>query len=429
MSPLDELRASNPIPSWRAAAWIVVLLTGSALAWAHQARLDEVATATGEVVPQGQIKVIQHLEGGIIERLDVVEGRKVSAGDTLLQLNLGASGINRDELQVQIDGLQARRTRLTAEMHGRPLKFPPELEKRAREVVEAEREAFVSRQRQNDSTIEILERQVRQREQEINELLAKRSAITAGLKLGRERLAVSSDLLRDKLTSQIEHLAVAAEVERLQGQLAETQASIPKVRESLAEAQERVRETRLKFNRAAVEELGQVELAIARARELMTRASEQVSRTEIKSPIDGVVTKLRFHTIGGVVGPRDPIMEIVPSSDKLVVEAKLDPVDVGYVQASQPVVVKVTTYDFVRYGGLDGHVVRVAPDSTTDAQGRTYFRVVAETNKAHLGDDPGTFPITPGMQTTVDIHTGERSVLDYLITPVLKLKHEAFRER
>ena len=173
-----------------------------------------------------------------------------------------------------------------------------------------------------------------------------------------------------------------------------------------------------------------VALQIARMRETLSEASDRVKRTEIRSPIDGVVKNLRFNTIGGVVRPGEAIMEIVPIGDKLVIQARLSPIDRGYVQEGQKAVVKISTYDFVRYGGLTGQVAQIAADTNTDsATGQPYYEVIVRTDKTFLGDKAGEFPITPGMQATVDIHTGSRSVLNYLIKPILKLRHEAFRER
>ena len=170
-------------------------------------------------------------------------------------------------------------------------------------------------------------------------------------------------------------------------------------------------------------------MQIARVNELLNRASDQERRAVIRSPIDGVVKNMRYHTIGGVVKPGEPIMEIVPISDRLVIEAQLNPVDRGYVQEGQRAVVKISTYDFVRYGSLDGVVARIGASTNTDPAGQPYYQVVVRTNKTYLGDQQGLLPITPGMQATVDIHTGTRSVLNYFIKPVLKLRNEAFRER
>jgi len=226
----------------------------------------------------------------------------------------------------------------------------------------------------------------------------------------------------------MEHLQLEAEVDSLKGEMESLVPAIPRARAAVAEAEQRLEEARIRFRREAREETGRVEQGIARLQELLAEATEQGVRAEIKSPIEGVVKNMRYNTIGGVVSPGEAIMEIVPTGDKLVVEAKLNPTDRGYVEEGQRAVVKVTTYDFVRYGGLDGAVLHVVPDSTTDQDGAPYFRVIVETDKTYLGEE-GQLPITPSMQATVDIHTGEKSVMDYLIKPVLKLRHEAFRER
>lgn len=429
MSRLTELERRFPLPGWRGPAWLVAALIAIAIGWGAYAELEEVAVADGEVVPQGQVKLIQHLEGGIIRNLHVDEGRTVKAGTPLVDLDLGAGGINAEELQVQIDGLRLRRARLMAEAEGSTLVFPEDVAARRPELVKVETETHERRRQQFESAIAVLENQARQRELEAGELAARRNSVNRDLGLAERRLAMSADLLKQDLVPKMEHLQLESEVGRLRGQRSELQSTIPKVRAAIDEARERKREARLRFRRAAIEDLGQTELALARNLELLAKATDQARRTLVKSPIDGVVTNMRFHTIGGVVGPGDVMMEIVPVSPRLEVEAKVKPTDVGYVARGQKAVVKISTYDFVRYGALEGEVIRVAPDSTLDRDGRPFFQVVVRTDRSYLGDTPGALPITPGMQATVDIRTGSRSVLAYLISPVLKLQNEAFRER
>lgn len=229
--------------------------------------------------------------------------------------------------------------------------------------------------------------------------------------------------------AKMEHLQLRAEVEKLEGEAQSLTPAVPRARAAVMEAQQRLSEASEHFRRDAQEQIGQAEQSIARLREQLAQAVDQNRRAEIRSPIDGIVKKLRYHTIGGVVAPGEPIMEIVPTSDTLVVLARLDPTDRGYVHPGQAARVKITTYDYVRYGGLDGHVVQVAPDSITDSQGHPYFEVIVETARSHLGSDEHPLPISTGMQATVDIRTGTRSVMDYLLKPVLKMRNEALRER
>jgi adhesin transport system membrane fusion protein len=436
MGPLDDLVVRYPLPPWRHAAWLAAGLIVAAIAWAAAARVEEVAVAPGEVVPQGKVKVIQHLEGGIVEAIFVAEGDRVAAGTPLLRLNLATAGVNRAELQARLDRETMRRARLKAETAAQPaqspavLVLPDDAAGRQPAIAAAEQKAFEARRRELASATAVLQEQLRQRALAVDELEAKRRATAANLALARERLKLSDSLLAEGLTARLEHLKLQAEVAALDGELAQLQPALPRARAAVTEIEQRLRETEARFRRDANEQLTDSEEQIARLGELLAQATDQGARAEIRSPIDGVVKKLRYNTLGGVVASGDPIMEIVPTEERLVVAARLNPADRGYVHAGQAATVKVTTYDFVRYGGLAGRVVHVAPDSSADAKsGAAYFEVVVETGDAELAGPAGPLPITPGMQATVDITTGDRSVLSYLVQPVLKLRHEAFRER
>lgn len=428
-NPLDRLLDDHPMPTWRFAAWPVMVLLVIALAWAYFARLEEVSVATAEVVPQGRVKVVQHLEGGIIQDIFVQEGDTVSEGASLLQLDLASTGTNREELQVRLDSEVLVLARLRAEANGTPLEFPSDVASRRPALVSTQRQAYEARLSEFESSLGVLGEQVRQKELEVQELQAQQRAISNNLRLAQERFTLSESLLSEGLTARIEHLELQSEVESLQGELESTNSAIERAEAAISEARERENEAELRFRREANDDLGEAEQTVARTTELMAQADQQGVRAEIKSPTDGIVKNMRFNTIGGVIGPAEPILEIVPTGDKLVIEAKLNPTDRGYVTQGQPALVKVSTYDYARYGGLDGFVTLVAPDSSTDDDGEPYFRVVVETDRTYLGAREGDLPITPGMQATVDIKTGDRSVMDYLIKPVLKLRDEAFRER
>ncbi len=426
---LDTLLAQHPMPSWRRFAWPVMIFLVAAMGWAYFALLDEVATAEGEVVPQGKVKMVQHLEGGIIEALFVTEGDLVRAGAPLLQLDLASSGTNLEELQVRLDSELLVRARLIAESKGTDIQFPQEAAERRPTLANAQRQAYEARKRELGSTLNIMREQVKQKQLETKELAARTKAVKRNYKLAGERLKMSQSLLSEGLTAKIEHLELEAEVESLDGELRSLQPSLPKALAAVEEATQRLQEGEGRFRREAQDELGKVEQNIARVNELINQANEQGSRAEIKSPIDGIVKNMRYNTIGGVVRPGEPILEIVPTSDKMVIEVKLKPTERGFIRPGQPAVIKISTYDFARYGGLDGEVIRVAPDTSLNEDGTPYFRVVVRTEKNYLGQTEGDLPITPGMQATVDIHTGKKSVMDFLIRPILKLRHEAFRER
>jgi len=426
---LDALLARHPMPSWRIFAWPVMGFLVAAMTWAYFASLAEVTIASGEIVPQGKVKTVQHLEGGIVQALFVSEGDLVRKGSPLLQLDLASSGTNIEELKVRLDSELLVRARLVAESRGTEIEFPPDLASRRPTLADAQRQAYDARKRELSSTLNVMREQVKQKQLEIKELEAKRNAVVRNYKLAAERLKMSKSLLNEGLTAKMAHLELEAEVENLDGELRGLVPAIPKAQAAVEEATQRLREGEGRFRREAQDELGKVQQNIARINELIVQANEQGSRSEIKSPIDGIVKNMRYNTIGGVVRPGEAIMEIVPTSDKLVVDAKLNPTERGFIRAGQAAVVKISTYDFARYGGLDGVVIRVAPDTSLRDDGTPYFRVVVRTDKNYLGAHEGDLPITPGMQATVDIHTGQKSVLDYLMRPVLKLRDEAFRER
>lgn len=428
-SALDDVLKRRPQRGWGAVSLAIILALVAAVIWASVTKLDEVAVAMGEVVPQGQTKVIQHLEGGIVRELAVREGASVKAGDALLRLSLGAGPVNRAELLVRRDGLALRRARLAAEASGEDILFPADAAGRQPQLAASERAAYDGRKRELATARSVLSEQLSQRGSEILELQARATALAGELRISREKLQISTDLLKDGLTSRLDHLDAQREVGRITGERRRTAAQIETANAARAEAAARLRELGEKFASQVRDELGTVEIDLRRADELMAEATEQKGRTEIRSPIDGTVKNLRYNTIGGVVRPGDAIMEIVPERDRLVIEARLDPADRGYVRVGQPAVVKLSTYDFVRYGGLEGRVVRIAPDTDNSNTGRTFFRVIVETDRTWLGTEQGALPISPGMEATVDIRTGRRTVIDYLLRPILKLRSEAFRER
>lgn len=429
MSQLDQMLARFPLPSWRPLAWTAMALLGIAGAWAGQAQLDEIVTAGGVVVPKGQVKVVQHLEGGIVTVIHVRDGDRVRGGQALLQLDLGAGGINREELQVRLDGLRLKQARLNAELEGTALTLSESEASRQPKMARAETAAFESRKRELDSGLRLLRNRIRQQEFEIAEIDSRRESVQKRFELASEQQEIISSALASRLVARMDALALEREVEAIRGELAKLGIERSKGEEALLEAIEREQQEKERFRSQAAGELSQTELEIRRHEELLAKAADQVQRTEVLSPIDGVVKNLRINTVGGVVGPGEPIMEVVPSDDSLVIEARLAPVDVGHVEVGQPAVVKISTFDYLRYGALDGRVVHVAADSTIDESGEQFFKMIIATASDAIHSAGRAYRMTPGMEALVDVRIGSRSVLSYLLKPVLKLQHEAFRER
>lgn len=430
---LYHLANSYPLPTWRPIARVVMTLAALFIGWAMVARLDEVAIAEGEVVPEGKVKVIQHLEGGTVREIHVADGTEVQEGTPLMLIELPVSSLNKDELQVRLDGYILQRARLEAELTGAPLAFPQAEAQRHPALVESERRSFEARRNALKASLAVMQDQVRQKGLEVQEYETKQRAIMTSLRLAQERFEMSKDLMKSGLASRMDHVQTESQLEDLRGQLESIRASIPRAQAAQQEARSRMEEEQARFQRTAQGEMSEAELNVARTTELLTQATDQQRRTLILSPIDGIVKNLRANTIGGVIRPGDPIMELVPLHERLQIDAKLSPMDRGYVQPGQRATVKISAYDYTTYGGLEGDVILVAPDTTvpqTQApNAQPYYRVVVQTDRAYIGDEAAKRLISPGMQATVEIHTGTRTVMEFLVKPVLKLRHEAFRER
>jgi len=424
-SLLDKYRATHgsylPI--------LVILLLVSTFSWMFVSELDEVAVATGQVVPQGQVKLIQHLEGGIVTEILAKEGQKVGKGERLMQLRLGADRVRSSEIELQAAGLEIKRDRLQAELDKQRFSLPKNVDAKIRKIFQKEILTFDNRKRQVNGSIKILEANARQKILEIKELESRIKGRETSLKLALKRLQIAESLEKANLSTKMEVLDLENEYAQLKSEISELQTSLQRAKEAHTEARQRATSLTLDFNREVSEELGRVEIALAQTEEQLKTASELVNQTALYSPIEGIVKNLRQHTIGGVVQPGEAIMEVVPAQDTLVIETKLSPIDVGYVRVGQNADVKILTYDFLRYGSLPGLVKNVAADTSTDLRGDPYFRVEIETERNYLGKDSGSLPITPGMQAEINIKTGTRSVFNFLISPVLKTWHAAFKER
>lgn len=427
---LAELERRYRIPGWRTVAWLVMATLIALCAWIAVAQVDEVAVAIGEVVPQGKVKTVQHLEGGIVREILVAEGDAVEADAALVRLELSRSEGNADELRIRIGGLQLVRTRLRAEAEGAAsVDFPADLAERYPDIVATELDTFQAHQQRQRARVAALEAELRQRQLDLTELRARQRALRNDLALARDKLEISTKLIEKNLTPKLEHIQLQRDVQELQGALGTIRPALPRAEAAIAAAEDRLREESLNARSATLADLSTVEREIARLDELLSKADEQALRTTIRSPIAGVVKNLRTNTIGGVVAPGEVIMEIVPTDDALVIQAQLRPADRGYVREGQPALVKITAYDFIQYGGLEGQVQQIAADSNRDQSGNAYFQVIVETDRGFLEAGTEKLPISAGMEATVDIQTGTRSVLAFLLKPFLRLRLEAFRER
>ncbi len=431
MSSLQKMIKAKKKSHWLYPSRFIFLLLLALGYWAHTTVINEVAIAPGKVVPIGQVKTVQHLEGGIIKELNITEGQPVQAGTPLMTLTLGVGKLNRKELQTELDGYRLMEARLMAETQGASvLRFPPASAERRPQIAEREQTTFEARRSELTGQLSVIRKQIKQKELSIESLLTRRDAASSKLNLAEENQSLAEDSMKRGMGMRSEYLELSSDVENLLGEIRTIDAEIPAARADIEEAKARLSESRLTYKSKSSEQLSKVAREISRIEKVFSQATEQQRRTVIRAPIDGTVKNLKYTNVGAVVRPGEAIMELVPSHDSLVIEARLSPTDRGYVQLGLAANIKVSAYDFVQYGGLAGKVARIAPDTDKTEDGIPYYRVIISTEKTYLdGKNNQRLPITTGMETQVDIVTGQRSVLEFFLRPLLRLKDEAFRER
>jgi adhesin transport system membrane fusion protein len=415
-------------PQWRLWDRRALIVLALIILWTLFARIDRVVTAPAKVIPIDKVKVIQHLEGGIVKSLVVKEGQQVKAGDALVVLDLATVGVNGMELSTRMAAMNLTKARLKAESSGAELTVPSKIDKKLQASANAERNTFLARRSEHQSTLAALEGQLTQARQRVGELRARLNSSQQSLRLAQQELAISEKLIADRLVSEIEHSQRKGNVERLKGDVAAAEQSIPGALAQVDEMLARKAEETGKYRRRASDELVELERNAATLGEQVTRADDQEGRSVIRAPIDGYVKNLKYVAMGNVVKAGEPIMEIVPTKDQLVLEVKLMPADRGYVKLGQEAIVKISAYDFYRYGGLEGKVQAIAADTDEGRNQEQYFRVIVETKQAYFGDYSQGMLITPGMNGEVDIKVETQSLLWALLRPIFRLKAEAFKE-
>jgi adhesin transport system membrane fusion protein len=406
----------------RAAALAIVAL----LLWAALAQMDEVTRGDARVVPSRQLQVVQSLDGGVVAEILVREGQVVEAGQLLLRVDETRAGAGVRESASQGFSLRARAARLRALAEGVPFVAPQGRDDDEKRVVIDERRLYESRVSELATTLSINRQQLAQKQQELTEAQSKRATALRSLDLTQQELAQTRPLLATGAVSQVDVLRLERDVSRFRGEADQTGAQIARAEASIGEVQRKAQETELTFRNEARKDLGETMAKLNALNEGAVALADKVDKAQVKSPVRGRVQRLLANTVGGVVQPGKDIVEIVPLDDTLVLEARVAPKDIAFIHPGQSANVKLTAYDFSIYGGLDAKVENISPDSVVDEKGNAYFLVRVRTLKAGFGDK---LPIIPGMTAEVDVLTGRKSVLSYLLKPVLKVQSRALSER
>nr|WP_259645184.1 HlyD family type I secretion periplasmic adaptor subunit [Pseudomonas cichorii] len=413
----------------RLTVWVATALILSALIWAHYAVLQEVTTGEGKAIPSSKVQVIQNLEGGIVTEIFVREGQVVNKGDTLLRLDDTRFLSNRGESEVDRLTLTAQVERLAAEAEGRPLLLPQELLDKAPQVAADERALYESRQRRLDGEQRTLNEQLRQKTQELAEFRSRQEQFRNSLALVQQELDMSIPLVGSGAVSPVEILRLKRNAVEMRGSMNANTLAIPRAEAAINETRSRIQESELTFRSEASRELNEKRADLAKISANRIAIDDRMTRTTVTSPVRGIVKTLKINTIGGVVQPGSDLLEIVPLEDNLLIEARVRPQDVAFLHPGQKAMVKFSAYDYTIYGGLPARLEMIGADTVTDDKGNSFYLIQVRTDRNHLGGDDRPLLIIPGMVATVDIITGEKSVMDYLLKPVLKGGSEALRER
>ena len=415
----------SPLRARKLLYWVTGILI-ILITWANFTEVDEVTRGEGRVIPSGQVQVVQSLDGGIVAKILVAEGQTVTQGDPLILIDETRAVSSLRENRAQYLALLGKESRLKALTSGTAFDPPKELMAEFPEIYSQELALYNASREELASQIDIARQQLRQKERELQEVRASYAQADRGYQLTMKELEVTKPLLASGAVSDVDILRLERDASRLLGDREQAGAQIGRVQSSIAEAQRKIAEveqTQLSKMRTELNETtGKLNALMATSEGL----SDKVNQATLRAPVNGKISRMYVNTVGGVIQPGQEVIEVVPSDDALVLETKIQPKDIAFVTHAQKATVKLTAYDYTIYGTLDARVESISADSIIDDKGNAFYIVKVRTLESRLGEG---LPIIPGMVAQVDIITGKKSVLSYLLKPVLKAKSYAFTER
>ena len=414
----------------RMIVWSIMAFMFVFMLWAGFAELDEVTVGEGKVIPSRQLQIVQNLEGGIISEVLIKEGDIVDEGQTLLRFDGIIMNASLQENRRKIQALKSKKARLQAEVGGKTLRFDETLIKAFPELIQQERELYESREKELQARIAGVDSQNKQIGQEIDGLRSKLNTLKKSIVISNKELEITRPLFLEGAVSKVELLGLERVVNDMQGEIEMVQLEIPRLGTQQEEMRTKRTEVELTFRNQAREELNQIIGELSALEEGAIALRDKVDRTAVLSPVRGVVKRVLASGIRSVVQPGSDLVEIVPLDDALLVEAKIRPADIAFIHPGQEVMVKFTAYDFSIYGGVTAKLEQISADTILDAvDGESYYLVKVRTDKTRLGTVKRPLEIIPGMVASVDILTGKKTVLEYLMKPVFKARQQALRER
>ena len=407
--------------------WFVTVV--AALVWASIAKVDEIVRASGKIVPSGENKVLQNLEGGIVESIDVHEGERVKKNQVLLHIKNVRSRSELAGYLSQYNELLAKAARLKSQAQRKPLKFDEVVRKKHPELVAREKALYETNIGKLKAQLETIRKQIRQKQIMLREAREKLKNLRKSYALIQEEVKMSEPMVKEGVKSKVDFLKLKREANSVLTEIESLKASIPRLQSAIEESRSKLDEAKLKFESESEQQLNKTLGELERVTEKIKAFKDTVARTVVRSPVDGIVKKLYVNTIGGVVKPGMDLVEIVPMDKTLIAEVKVSPKDIAFIYPGQKALLKFTAYNFALYGGLEGEVVNISPDTVTDNKDRTFYIVRIKTKAGYLESGGKKLKIIPGMVVNADIITGKRTILQYLIDPLIRSKDYIFTER
>lgn len=395
--------------------------------WAATSEVDEVVRGHGKVIPNSQTQVIQHLEGGIISDILVREGDMVKKGEIIYKLSQAFFDANLKEKEIETYALRAKKKRLRTILDSNEtLIFSEPILQNVPTIARNERRIFESKISEYQSNIKQLEDIAEQKRLAIEELENRLRNLKVELSLARESLSITEKLYKSKATSRQEYLRELSKKQNLVTEVEDVKNKIPVLKEEYSEALLKIESEKSKQESEVLNDLNEVSIKLQQLEETNRAIRDRSTRSEIKSTVDGVVNKLYFHTLGGIIKPGDKIAEITPINDSLMIEAKIKPSDRADIWVGQKARVEITAYDFSRYGMLNGDLVNISADTFTDEQGQVFYNVFVKVDRSNFGEEN---PIMPGMLANIHILTGKKTILEYILIPIKKVANNALIEK
>jgi adhesin transport system membrane fusion protein len=416
-----------------ASLFIIGALFVSSVAWASFAEVDEIARGEGKVIPASKTQIIQASEPGVVQEIAVKIGQIVKKNDLIIRLDNTMNTSSLGEQQAKARALRTRIARLKFEQTGNiegPFPCPAEIQKVAPEICDNEQKLLVARRDNFQVKLSVLKSRLDQRLNELDEANANLDRLTKNLEVSDRETALVESMVKKGLMARTEQIRVEREQTELHGQLNLAGETIKKAKAAIAEAKLQVNELGLQLQQEALSDLTQALADLSVVDETIRGATDKVARTDIRSPVDGIVNTLDINTVGAFVQPGAVVAGIVPTSETLLVEARVSPRDVAFIRPDQDALIKITAYDFSIFGGIEGKVSNITADSLVDQKtGEPYYQVRVATERSTLTRDGKTYSIIPGMICSVDIKTGHKTILTYLLKPINKAREEAMSER